>query len=328
MAPLDNMTEKKFKNKIREQAAEAVVRAMNGVSGVNFEKFDQNKEFQEELNANFDTWALLDELKDDPDLARMAEAGSPSTSLRKPFNKIKYAIAAAVPLFAVLIAYVGLNTSGKIQKEYFTEIWEQKTIDVEDSVITLNTQSKILVSFTNHVRSVELVYGEAFFNVSKDPARPFYVYNGNNKVTVVGTTFNVKVDRSNMTVAVVEGKVTVEETTANGDSMPTLLDAGKVANSDGDASTVIVVKKTDNIESYVHWRTGTLKFKNATLKEVVEETQRYTKKTIKLSSKIAELEITTVLRIESLEDEFAAMTQVLPIKVKSDGQTIYIDPAE
>ncbi len=328
MTQPDNKTQQMFKSHIREEAAEAVVRTMNGQADVNFDKFKQNPAFQEELEANFETWSLLEALENDPELTQMAEASTAGSGSQKTFKRYGYAIAAVLPLFAMFIAFFGFDPLSAKQQEYVTEIQEQKTINIDGSSITLNTHSKILVRFTNNERTVQLVYGEALFHVSKDPSRPFHVINGNNKVTVIGTTFNVKVDEANMTVAVVEGKVSVQEKSLDSDnSSSVLLDAGKVSSSDGNANTTIAVKEVDDINAHVNWQKGTLQFKKATLSEVVHEAQRYTKKRLKLSPEIAELEITTILRIKSLEEDFAAMMHVIPIKVETDQQSIVIVPA-
>jgi ferric-dicitrate binding protein FerR (iron transport regulator) len=53
--------------------------------------------------------------------------------------------------------------------------------------------------------------GEAFFEVSKDLRRPFFVYNENLVTEVLGTSFNVKAVTSGVEVAVSTGKVAVYE---------------------------------------------------------------------------------------------------------------------
>jgi ferric-dicitrate binding protein FerR (iron transport regulator) len=53
--------------------------------------------------------------------------------------------------------------------------------------------------------------GEAFFEVSKDSKRPFFVYNNNLVTEVLGTSFNVKAVRNGVEVAVSTGRVAVYE---------------------------------------------------------------------------------------------------------------------
>jgi len=64
--------------------------------------------------------------------------------------------------------------------------------------------------FGKNKREVHLE-GEAFFEVSKDLRRPFFVYNENLVTEVLGTSFNVKAVTSGVEVAVSTGKVAVYE---------------------------------------------------------------------------------------------------------------------
>jgi ferric-dicitrate binding protein FerR (iron transport regulator) len=57
--------------------------------------------------------------------------------------------------------------------------------------------------------------GNAFFDVAKDARRPFYVYSGDVVVRVLGTSFNVAIDKESgdITVLVTTGKVAVTRKT-------------------------------------------------------------------------------------------------------------------
>lgn len=71
---------------------------------------------------------------------------------------------------------------------------KQKRITLEDgSIVTLNSGSKIRYpkQFSSSKREVFLT-GEAFFEVTKNPAKPFLVYANELIVTVLGTSFNVR----------------------------------------------------------------------------------------------------------------------------------------
>lgn len=85
------------------------------------------------------------------------------------------------------------------------------TLD-DGSVISLDPQSKISYPprFTGGKREVALS-GEAFFEVSRDPSRPFLVYANETVTEVLGTSFRVQArnDASNVIVAVHSGRVSV-----------------------------------------------------------------------------------------------------------------------
>ncbi|WP_316836583.1 FecR family protein [Pedobacter nutrimenti] len=86
-------------------------------------------------------------------------------------------------------------------------------IDLEDgSTIFLGPHSNVQYPehFSAAVREVELT-GNAFFQVSKNPSRPFLVYNKNTITRVVGTSFTIRTNASNneTEVTVKTGKVIV-----------------------------------------------------------------------------------------------------------------------
>jgi transmembrane sensor len=79
----------------------------------------------------------------------------------------------------------------------------------DGSTIELNTSSAARVSFSVAERRVKLESGEAHFEVTPDPARPFVVHAGGVAVRAVGTAFNVRFSGDAVEVTVTEGKVAV-----------------------------------------------------------------------------------------------------------------------
>jgi len=71
----------------------------------------------------------------------------------------------------------------------------------------LNTKSKIDVNYTKTQRSINLVYGEALFDVAKDAERPFVVQTDQGAVRAVGTVFSVRLVNDEVAVLVEEGIV-------------------------------------------------------------------------------------------------------------------------
>ncbi len=82
----------------------------------------------------------------------------------------------------------------------------------DGSTVTLEPNSSIRYPqvFAAHQRVVELS-GEAFFNVRKDPSKPFIVYSDEIVTKVLGTSFRITAfdDREEIVVAVKTGKVSV-----------------------------------------------------------------------------------------------------------------------
>jgi transmembrane sensor len=88
-----------------------------------------------------------------------------------------------------------------------------KQLKLEDgSVVTIYPGSKL--AFPKHFaagkREVYLE-GEAFFSISKNPNRPFFVYNNNIVTQVLGTSFDIRKKNGQVEVAVKTGRVAVYE---------------------------------------------------------------------------------------------------------------------
>lgn len=91
----------------------------------------------------------------------------------------------------------------------------EKRVELEDkSVVLLSPGSKMIYpqKFERHSRAVQLI-GDAFFEITKNPTQPFYVYSDRLITRVLGTSFRIKTKRNDgaMEVEVVTGKVSVFE---------------------------------------------------------------------------------------------------------------------
>ena len=130
---------------------------------------------------------------------------------RRPWIKAA-ALAASIAAVgtASLLVYFALNHSSK----YITQIGERRSITLVDgSTIDLNSRSEVRVNYSERERNVELIDGQALFEVAKDKARPFIVRSGETAVRAVGTQFDVYRKKNGTTVTVIEGRVAVLNST-------------------------------------------------------------------------------------------------------------------
>lgn len=137
---------------------------------------------------------------------------------------------------SVIMATVASGAWHYLQRGvYATGIAEQRTISLPDgSHIELNARSKIRLRYEEDERRIELLEGQALFDVAKDHKRPFIVASGATEVRAVGTLFDVYRKRSGTTVTVVEGRVAVHSKQAE---PPTHEVERAVLDRAGDAST-------------------------------------------------------------------------------------------
>jgi transmembrane sensor len=96
---------------------------------------------------------------------------------------------------------------------YATEIGERRSITLADgSTVDLNSRSRLRIEFAKKERRVELLEGQALFQVAKNKDRPFIVSSGDATVRAVGTQFDVYRRTGGTTVTVLEGRVAVYST--------------------------------------------------------------------------------------------------------------------
>lgn len=142
--------------------------------------------------------------------------------------------------------------------------------------IWLNSESKLKypVSFIEgETRKVELIYGEAYFNVSpssKHKGAKFKVINQYQEIEVLGTKFNIKAykDESNIYTTLVEGKVTVNSTISNQILKP---NQQTNLNLEENSMTINVV----NVHNEVSWKNGVFSFRRKPLVEIMKVLSRW-----------------------------------------------------
>lgn len=137
---------------------------------------------------------------------------------------IKWLSVAAVfiGLTAVVYLYSVQNkVANSLESEKVQEgLVEQKNNDHTAKLVTLEDGSKVTLQygakiaypkqFAKNKREVYLE-GEAFFEVTKNANRPFFVYNNNLVTEVLGTSFNIKIINNKIEVDVKTGRVAVYE---------------------------------------------------------------------------------------------------------------------
>lgn len=95
---------------------------------------------------------------------------------------------------------------------YTTNIGEQRTLSLPDgSTVVLNALTTVRVRYSNTLREVDLIQGQAFFHDIEDPKRPFIVRMRGATVRAVGTQFDIDTANNAALVTVIEGKVAVAD---------------------------------------------------------------------------------------------------------------------
>ena len=90
----------------------------------------------------------------------------------------------------------------------------EKRVLQDGTLVELKAGAEIAVAFTDTLRRVTLLKGEAHFQVAKNQHWPFAVDAGGVHVRAVGTAFSVQRDLAKVEVVVTEGRVAVEKPVA------------------------------------------------------------------------------------------------------------------
>jgi len=197
---------------------------------------------------------------------------------------------------------------------------ERRTVPLPDgSMLTLNTDTAVEARFYGPRREVALLRGEALFEVSHAPDRPFVVDAGSGSVTVTGTRFDVRRHADAFSVTVAEGSVRV-------DSGPwwrrssAALSAG--ASARAASAGGIAVARAD-VDAVLAWREGKLVFDATPLPQAVAEINRYLAQPAVVADPAAgRLRVSGIFDIDDAQALLGSLPRILPVEVRrgADGR--------
>ena len=223
------------------------------------------------------------------------------------------AAAAAIIVFVAVLA-------GR-PRELATKTAERQAIALDDgSRVELNARTSLAVNFRRGERRVKLVRGEAWFSVTKMPARPFVVETPAGIVRVTGTEFNVRAAQSEQVeVTVLAGTVHVRA--AGAKATDEAVTPGRQAVMSG--GQVAVRSLIDGAaQDAVAWRQGQTVFDNTPLGEAIERFAAYHARMITVDPAVADLRLGGRFSLGDLDGLLESVESVLPVHVLRgpDGQ--------
>ncbi|WP_225933108.1 FecR family protein [Pseudomonas maumuensis] len=233
---------------------------------------------------------------------------------RRIWPKLASAAAAAVLLGVLLVQTPWLD---RWRADYATATGETRSLQLEDgSRIQLNTDSAVQVEQGATERRVRLLRGEAWFEVTRDPARPFVVRAGDGWVRVVGTRFSVAEADGQTRVQLAQGKVEVRAGTGQG----VFLEPGQALEYAAGGPGAVHGFEPGRAFA---WRERQLVFSQQPLGEVVTELNRYWPgQTLVLGDGLRQRKVSGVFDIDKPEAVLKALTHTLG--VRADQYTPYL----
>lgn len=221
----------------------------------------------------------------------------------------------AAGIAACLILVIAPSVILRLKADYRTATGQNEIVTLADgTIVDLGAGSALKLDFTNGKRKVELLAGEAFFDVTPDAARPFVVDAEGVQVSVLGTAFNVRLSSAQTTIELARGTVDVSYAVDDRRS--------KAKLSPGQ---VVVVDRTSGamargdiaVEDIGAWRGGRLFVTGATIGSVVEEIQRYHPAWIAVpDSTLADQKVTGLYDLNDPDRALRALVQPYGGKVR------------
>jgi ferric-dicitrate binding protein FerR (iron transport regulator) len=256
---------------------------------------------------------------------------SPSKKLYKRGSvwAVAAAVAFLISLISVLQVYTNTFVEQKnevITKVYKTATNEHQIITLSDGTrIRLNENSEIQIDDFKEVgrRSVSLS-GEAFFEVSHNPDKPFQVRSAQGLITVLGTAFNVKTSspsRKLLIVAVSEGQVSLRQNEENPAGEEKILSKNEIGLFDIESQ--IITKESADVNNYFTWMHGRVIYNKTPFKDVLKQLNHIYQIENEVTDRdLYDLNLTADFSERSLDNVLETIAHSLDISVKKQENQV------
>jgi transmembrane sensor len=242
-----------------------------------------------------------------------------SLTAHQPAKQRRYGTLALAAGMALLTLTAFLVWSALRGHNFSTSHGEQRTVQLPDmSLVRLNSDSRVRLNFEGAERTVTLLRGEVYFDVAKDPVRPFRVRVGDIVLTALGTAFDVYARPNGTTVTVTEGRVGIGEKL-----IPVAAGGEARISANGD---VKIVRKSD-VPRATAWVHQEIAFEREPIAEVAAEFNRYNRIEIEVDGgAVGATPISGVFHSYDVQSFLDFLDQLLNVKVVRDGKSARVVP--
>ncbi len=203
---------------------------------------------------------------------------------------------------------------------YSTEVGQREHLVLSDnSQVDVDADSSVVVRFGKRERHVEVLRGQAYFQVAKERTRKFVVENRGRVVIATGTEFNVEALPDETRVVLAEGHVVVGTPGTNGGLAQKL-----AALSPGDILRLgpagrMELKHDANVLALTAWRHGKLVFDDTPVGEAIADMARYTHQSVELGPGTASIRVSGVFAEGDLAGLLSALESYYGVKPERDA---------
>ncbi|TCD00295.1 DUF4974 domain-containing protein [Pedobacter frigidisoli] len=295
----------------------------------------ENEQTFEEIKLAWQATALPKAVETGGALSRLKVRISEETKEQahiKKLNPLNWGMVAAsiamISLISIGLLYLFYkqDSSQPVIHVLVTRAGEVKNITLVDGTkISLGPKSSLTYpdTFSSTERGIHLV-GQAYFEVSKNPHKPFTVSTAELRVKVLGTHFNVDATRNQVltTVSLFEGKVEVNPTHDSEDTYT--LRPGQELSLD--RNNLRVFQRSLDSLNVLGWMTKTLIFRNDKLSEAASKIENmYGVKLIFSDQDTADTRIYAQFNGDALDDVLTIICASGNLRYRKQGNKIYIN---
>lgn len=239
-----------------------------------------------------------------------------------PFRKaMQWAAMIMLPLLSALLVY--FLTSNPLSGDNVTfhaPKGEKANITLADgSLVWINSGSSLTYdnAFNQKERKVFLE-GEAYFEVAKDPKRPFIVHTRDVDIEALGTAFNVRayLDEKHVSTVLLKGKIKV-----GAQRQQRILTENQRAVIDKSDHTF----STDKVfaADFIQWKDGNLYFENSSFDEIAHTLSRVFNVEIRfVSEKLRFMRFSGTLGNSSIRNALDILSLTSSMRYEMNGTTI------
>lgn len=232
-----------------------------------------------------------------------------------------YVAAAAVVAVAVAAAAIVFGLQVSSPQLYATGDHGSEITLADGSRVHMDIQTRLQARFGWWRRNVSLLQGRAVFYVVHD-GRPFVVHVGADRVTVLGTRFQVdrSPDSDSVIVTLMRGSVSVD--LAKNDAQVQLQPGQQMS---WQASTGRWDRRDIDTAIATSWTRGFLVFNATPLAQAVTEINRYSTRKLRLANpSLGHFQLSGSFRLGDVAATAEALPYVLPVTVRSEGKEIVV----
>lgn len=199
-----------------------------------------------------------------------------------------------------------------------------KVILSDGSEVLLNAGTQISLEsdfVKSDSRKITLI-GEAFFEVAKDPAHPFYVITDQFTTKVLGTKFNISSYKNQREtfVNLVEGKIEVSGKEIAAKKI--LAPGQKIKFNAPEKKSIVELAKPDQD---MDWLNKEISFDNSSTEEVLNKIERvYGLEIVRNRVTVENFHFSGTFKIENLDQIIHSLEILLNCKIQKDGSKLIL----